>query len=110
VTIIRAGRTVERGALAELRHLTRTAISVETERAVTGLDGLPGVHNVVVDGLRAKFDVDTAQLDGALKHLSGFGIRTLTSQPPTLEELFLRHYGDEIAMLEGTDLEDSAAR
>ncbi len=105
VTIIRAGRTVERGSLSELRHLTRTAISVETERPVTGLDDLPGVHNVVVDGVRAKFDVDTAQLDGALKHLSGFGIRTLTSQPPTLEELFLRHYGDEIALLEGTDLE-----
>jgi polyether ionophore transport system ATP-binding protein len=115
VTIIRAGRTVERGSLSELRHLTRTAISVETERPVTGLDDLPGVHNVVVDGQRAKFDVDTAQLDGTIKHLSGFGIRTLTSQPPTLEELFLRHYGDEIALLEGTDLEgtdleDSAAR
>jgi ABC-2 type transport system ATP-binding protein len=110
VTIIRAGRTVERGSLSELRHLTRTAISVETERPVTGLEDLPGVHNVVVDGVRAKFDVDTAQLDGAIKHLSEFGIRTLTSQPPTLEELFLRHYGDEIALLEGTDLEGSAAR
>jgi ABC-2 type transport system ATP-binding protein len=110
VTIIRAGRTVERGSLSELRHLTRTAISVETERPVTGLDDLPGVHNVVVDGNRASFDVDTAQLDGAIKHLSAFGIRTLTSQPPTLEELFLRHYGDEIALLEGTDLEGSAAR
>jgi ABC-2 type transport system ATP-binding protein len=110
VTIIRAGHTVERGTLSELRHLTRTAISVETERPVTGLEDLPGVHNVVVDGVRAKFDVDTAQLDGAIKHLSEFGIRTLTSQPPTLEELFLRHYGDEIALLEGTDLEGSAAR
>jgi ABC-2 type transport system ATP-binding protein len=110
VTIIRAGHTVERGTLSELRHLTRTAISVETERPVTGLEDLPGVHNVVVDGVRAKFDVDTAQLDGAIKDLSKFGIRTLTSQPPTLEELFLRHYGDEIALLEGTDLEGSAAR
>jgi len=110
VTIIRAGRTVERGTLADLRHLTRTAISVETERPVTGLDDLPGVHNPVVDGDRATFDIDTAQLDGAIKRLSGFGIRTLTSQPPTLEELFLRHYGDEIALLEGTDLEDAAAR
>jgi ABC-2 type transport system ATP-binding protein len=110
VTIIRAGRTVERGTLAEMRHLTRTAISVETERPVTGLDRLPGIHNVVIDGNRAKFDVETAQLDGALKHLSNLGIRTLTSQPPTLEELFLRHYGDEIALLEGADLEGSAAR
>jgi polyether ionophore transport system ATP-binding protein len=105
VTIIRAGRTVEQGTLADLRHLTRTAISVETDRPVTGLDTLPGVHKPLVDGARATFDVDTAQLDGALKHLSGFGVRTLTSQPPTLEELFLRHYGDEIALLEGTALD-----
>ena len=101
LTIIRAGHTVEHGTLADLRHLTRTAISVETERPVTGLDELPGVHNVVLDGPRARFDVDTARLDGALTHLTAFGVRTLTSQPPTLEELFLRHYGDEIALLEG---------
>jgi ABC-2 type transport system ATP-binding protein len=110
VTIIRAGRTVERGTLAELRHLTRTSISVETERSITGLEDLPGIHNVVVDGLRAKFDVDTAQLDDALEHVLDFGVRTLTSQPPTLEEMFLRHYGDEIALLEGHALEDSDAR
>jgi ABC-2 type transport system ATP-binding protein len=106
LTIIRAGRTVEHGTLADLRPLTRTAIAAETERPVTGLDELPGVHNVVLDGPRARFDVDTARLDGALTHLTGFGVRTLTSQPPTLEELFLRHYGDEIALLEGRDSVD----
>jgi ABC-2 type transport system ATP-binding protein len=106
LTIIRAGRTVEHGTLADLRHLTRTAIAAETERPVTGLDELPGVHNVVLDGPRARFDVDTARLDGALTHLTGCGVRTLTSQPPTLEELFLRHYGDEIALLEGRDSVD----
>jgi ABC-2 type transport system ATP-binding protein len=100
ISIIRAGRTVERGTLAELRHLTRTSITVETERPVTGLVDLPGVHDPRVDGTRARFDVDTAQLDRALRHLTGFGIRSLTSQPPTLEELFLRHYGDELAQLE----------
>ena len=110
VTIIRAGRTVERGTLSDLRHLTRTAIAVETDRPVSGLEDLPGVHNLVIDGERARFDVDTAQLDGALKHLSTFGVRSLTSQPPTLEELFLRHYGDELALLESTALDGSAAR
>jgi ABC-2 type transport system ATP-binding protein len=97
VTIIRAGRTVESGSLAELRHLTRTSIAVETVRAPTGLAALAGVHDLHVEDHRARFDVDTAQLDPTLRHLSGFGIRTLTSQPPTLEELFLRHYGDAIA-------------
>jgi polyether ionophore transport system ATP-binding protein len=110
VTIIRAGRTVEGGTLAELRHLTRTAISVETERPPTGLDVLPGVHDVVVDGTRARFDVDTAHLDGALKLVTNLGVRTLTSQPPTLEELFFRHYGDEIAPIEGRELEAGEVR
>ncbi|MFE7167774.1 ATP-binding cassette domain-containing protein [Streptomyces sp. NPDC057616] len=97
VDIIRAGRTVESGTLTELRHLTRTSVDVHTARPATGLDALPGVHDLRTDGRRARFDVDTDHLDEAVRRLSGFGIRTLTSQPPTLEELFLRHYGDELA-------------
>ena len=100
VSIIRAGRTVESGTLAEMRHLTRTSISVETARPVTGLDALSGVHDLVVDDHRATFDVDTASLDDALRHLTALGVRSLVSQPPTLEELFLRHYGDELSELE----------
>ena len=101
VSIIRLGRTVESGTLDELRHLTRTSIAVETENPIDGIGDLPGVHDPQVDGVRARFDVETAQLDGAIKRLSTFGLRSLTSQPPTLEELFLRHYGDELAELEG---------
>jgi ABC-2 type transport system ATP-binding protein len=97
VSIIRLGRTVQRGSLRELRHLTRTSISAETAEPATGLTGLPGVHNVKVEDGRVQFDVDTAHLDGAVRQLSGYGIRGLTSHPPTLEELFLRHYGDELA-------------
>jgi ABC-2 type transport system ATP-binding protein len=107
VTIIRLGRTVESGTLAELRHLTRTSITVETVQPTGGVAALPGVHDAVVDGTRARFDVDTALLDGVVRYLSGLGIRTLTSTPPTLEELFLRHYGDEIERLEASDGEVS---
>jgi len=81
--------------------LNRTSIAVETERPVDGLTTLPGIHDPHVGGLHARFDVDTARLDGALKYITGLGVRSLTSQPPTLEELFLRHYGDELAELEG---------
>ena len=109
VSIIRLGRTVETGTLTELRHLTRTTIAVETERPVDGLTSLPGVHHPHVDGTRARFDVDTARLDGVLKFVTGLGVRTLTSQPPTLEELFLRHYGDELAELEGRPLPPGSA-
>jgi ABC-2 type transport system ATP-binding protein len=96
VSIIRAGCTVETGSLSELRHLTRTSIDVETMAEPAGLDALAGVHNLQVENHRARFDVDTSRIDEAVSHLSGLGVRSLTSQPPTLEELFLRHYGDEI--------------
>jgi ABC-2 type transport system ATP-binding protein len=92
VSIIRAGRTVESGTLAELRHLTRTSIAADLASPPSGLDSQPGVHGLVTEGQRVTFEVDTAELDGAIKHLSSFGIRSLLSQPPTLEELFLRHY------------------
>jgi ABC-2 type transport system ATP-binding protein len=95
VTIIRAGRSVDSGTLADLRHLTRTAIEAETERPPDGLAALAGVHDVHVEGGRTRFDVDTAHLDAALRRLTDFGVRTLTSRPPTLEELFLRHYGGD---------------
>jgi ABC-2 type transport system ATP-binding protein len=97
VTIIRLGKAVESGTLAELRHLTRTAISVETGRPVTGLGELAGVHDLIVDDDQARFDVDTVHVGTVLSHLTRFDVRSLTSTPPTLEELFLRHYGDEPA-------------
>jgi ABC-2 type transport system ATP-binding protein len=94
VTIIRAGRAVETGSLSDLRHLTRTSISVETVEPAGDLATLTGIHDLDVTDHRATFDVDTATLDAAVRHLTRFGIRSLTSQPPTLEELFLRHYGE----------------
>jgi ABC-2 type transport system ATP-binding protein len=96
VTIIRSGRAVETGTLAELRHLTRTSVAAELSSTPNGLDDLDGVHDLVVEGDRVRFEVDTAELDPALTVLLRAGVRTLTSQPPTLEELFLRHYGDVI--------------
>jgi len=92
VTIIRDGKAVESGSLAELRHLTRTAISVELAGPPIGLAELPGVHDVHVDGTRVRLKVDAAALDGVMRALTAIGLRSLVSQPPTLEELFLRHY------------------
>ncbi|MFJ2893944.1 ATP-binding cassette domain-containing protein [Streptomyces sp. NPDC087218] len=92
VSIIRQGRTVESGSLADMRHLTRTNISAELADAPNGLAQLPGVHDLDVQGLRVTLQVDTDKLDAVLRSLSASGVRTLTSTPPTLEELFLRHY------------------
>ncbi|MGN9811517.1 ABC transporter ATP-binding protein [Micromonospora sp. BQ11] len=97
VSIIREGRTVESGTLTELRHLARTTVTVETARPLTGVEALPGVHEVrAVDG-RTSLEVEPAHLDTLLAHLVAFGVTALTSAPPTLEELFLRHYGDASA-------------
>jgi polyether ionophore transport system ATP-binding protein len=97
VTIIRNGRAVESGRLDELRHLTRTSISVATAQPLAGIESLPGVHDPVLNGTHARFDVDTARLDEVVRRLAPLGVRSLTSSPPTLEELFLRHYGDREA-------------
>jgi ABC-2 type transport system ATP-binding protein len=94
VSIIRAGRTVEVGTLDELRHLTRTSIVVETDQPPRDLAELPGIHDLEIDGDGARFSVDTKQLDATLRSLSALGVRSLVSRPPTLEELFLRHYGE----------------
>ena len=65
--------------------------------APNGLARHPGVHDLQVDGTHVRFDVDTKELDGVLRELTNAGVRSLTSQPPTLEELFLRHYESDLA-------------
>ena len=99
VTIVRLGKTVETGSLADLRHLTRTSVAAELDEPPQGLDLLPGVHDLDIVGNRVRCEVDTDKLTGFLRQLTAAGVRSLTSQPPTLEELFLRHYaGDEASV------------
>lgn len=95
VSIIRNGRTVESGTIAELRHLTRTAVDAVTAHPIDDLAALDGVHGLQVQGTRVRFDVESSQLDAAIARLSAAGITTMSCHPPTLEELFLRHYGDQ---------------
>ena len=92
VSIIRSGKTVETGTLAELRHLTRTSITAELGSPLSGVDTMTGVHDYSAQGNKVQFEVDTAELDAVLRKLTEFGVRSLISQPPTLEQLFLRHY------------------
>ena len=94
VSIIRSGRTVESGSLAQLRHLTRTSVTATFERppSAAELAALTGVHDVVLDGSRVTLSADTDHIGAVLSALGAHGIQTLTSQPPTLEELFMRSY------------------
>ncbi|MGY5133650.1 ATP-binding cassette domain-containing protein [Streptomyces nigrescens] len=101
VSIIRKGRTVESGSLGDLRHLTRTSVIAELAGPPNGLASLPGVHGLSAQpirgsqGHRVRLQVDTDKLDAVLHSLGTSGVRSLTSTPPTLEELFLRHYQDD---------------
>jgi ABC-2 type transport system ATP-binding protein len=96
VSIIRTGRTVQSGSLADLRHLTHTTVTAHTVRPTRDIGTLAGVTNPEFTDGRVTFDVESDHLDGAIRYLSEHGIRSLTSHPPTLEELFLRQYGDRI--------------
>jgi ABC-2 type transport system ATP-binding protein len=112
VTIIRSGKTVETGTLSELRHLTRTAFSV-TEGGKPGLRAalaaIPQTHDLAADVGRLTFTVDSDDINAVLPQLGVLGVAGLTVAPPSLEELFLRHYGDEIADSERR-VEEATAR
>lgn len=101
VSIIRAGRTVESGTLAELRHLTRTEVAfvhrTEQESAIAAIDG---THDLIIDSGRVSFTVDSDRVAGILPELARLDVQGLTVAPPSLEDLFLRHYGDELAPVE----------
>lgn len=94
VSIIRAGRVVQSGTLAELRHLTRTTMIAETEHPSDRMSEVPGVAHVMHEDGRVSFDVDTDHIDEAMDYLAPLKITSLVSHPPTLEELFLRQFGD----------------
>jgi ABC-2 type transport system ATP-binding protein len=97
VTIIRAGRATESGTFAELRHLTRTSVVVDTAAPLPAIGSWPGVHDARVRAAHGEFSLDPGDLNDVLARLVGLGVCSLTTSPPTLEELFLRHYGDDFA-------------
>ncbi len=96
VSIIRAGRVVQTGTLQELRHLTRTTVVVRTEKPHDQISSVPGVSHVTSRDGAVSFDVDTDHLDDAMDYLAPLRITSLVSHPPTLEELFLRQFGEVV--------------
>jgi len=95
VSIIRNGKIIETGTLEELRHLTQTTIKVETEKKITNLESVSGVHNIEVNNSETVFHVDHDDIGTAIEHISQFNITNLVCTPPSLEELFMTHYEGE---------------
>lgn len=95
VSIIRNGKIIEAGNLDKLRHLTRISISVQTKRPIEGLDDIKGIYDISKQGESFMFQIDQARMDNIFKYISEFGVIKLESSPPTLEDLFMRHYKDD---------------
>lgn len=96
VSIVRAGRVVETGTLDDLRHMTRTTIVVETEGGPEPLDAHPAVHGLHHEAGRTTFEVDGAQVGEVMQVLAALGVRSIVAHPPTLEQLLMRYYGDDV--------------
>ncbi|MCQ6276879.1 ABC transporter ATP-binding protein [Bacillus sp. V3B] len=92
IAIIREGKIIETGTLREMRHLTRTKLTIKTKEAIPSLSEVSGVHNLVEKDSELSFQVDTDEMDALIRYISPFGIIKLESTPPTLEDLFMRHY------------------
>lgn len=103
VTIIRDGKDVQSGTLAELRHLTRSIVKVDTKQPIIGLKSLKGVHDLRVTGNHAEFEVDHSAMSEIMRLMSARGIEHLISTPPSLESLFLQHYGDKLESVGGKE-------
>lgn len=95
ISIIRQGRIVETGSLTQLRHLTRTSVEAVTDQPADTLAGLAGVHGLRAEGGQVRFEVDGEHLAAVVRQLGELDLQGLTVRPPTLEQLLLRHYGDE---------------
>lgn len=108
VSIIKTGRIVETGTMAHLQRLHRLDVAAEVDRAPIGLENIDGVHDVVIDRTTVRAHVETTGLPALLAELTRCGVRSLTSTPPSLEELFLRHYGG--TGQDSAEQQDSARR
>ncbi|MDR0350549.1 MAG: ABC transporter ATP-binding protein [Coriobacteriales bacterium] len=97
ISIIRRGRIIDSGSLADMRHLTRNKVLVEAEAPLEGLERLAGIHELSIEGPKASFSIDNAQTALLLAFLADKGVRHLTSTPPTLEELFMSRYSGQEA-------------
>ena len=95
LTIIRDGKAIESGSLDEMRHLARSQVEATLASDPSGLDLMPGVHDVAVDGDRISCSVEPGQLQELLRWLLDRDVSDLVTRPPTLEDLFLREYGKE---------------
>lgn len=96
MSIIRDGKIVQNGTLADLQKGARSTIHATFAQPITE-SVLAGLRDVHVDGSRLTATVDAGQVGEAMNRLTPLGITALTVEPPSLESLFLRLYEPETA-------------
>ena len=94
VGIVRTGRLVDVGSLAELRHLSAHAVEITVDGAMPELDRIPGVDVLSVADGRARCEV-RGPIGPLLEALADVEVVSFVSREPSLEEIFLRYYGEE---------------
>jgi ABC-2 type transport system ATP-binding protein len=92
VGILRAGRLVEMGTLAEMRHLAALSVEAVFDGLPPDLTQVPGVSAIEIEGARVRCQV-RGSVEPLLRVLATSGVHQLLSREPSLEELFLAHYG-----------------
>ncbi|KAF1293028.1 ABC transporter ATP-binding protein [Candidatus Enterococcus leclercqii] len=92
VVIIREGVVVESGTLDDMRHLTRSTVTIAVEGDLSTLEKLPGVHDFSIQGTQATFSLDDQHMNALLAAAAGLQVKKFEVVPPTLEDLFIRHY------------------
>ncbi|MFO7193157.1 MULTISPECIES: ABC transporter ATP-binding protein [Thermocrispum] len=97
ISIVRQGRIVESGSLRELRHMTRITVEAEVTGSPERLAAMPGVHDLRQTDGQVRFEVDGSRVGDVLRELAGLGVRSIVAHPPTLEQLLMSHYGDDLS-------------
>ena len=92
VAILRQGKLVELGTLAEMRHLAAVTVEATFAGAIPDLSSVPGVSSVQADGRVVRCQV-RGPVAPLLKVLAAADVTELLSREPSLEELFLAQYG-----------------
>lgn len=93
IVIVRQGKVVETGSLEQLRHLTRSTITLETKEDVVKMKDVEGVYDFKQKGKKkATFLADQKQINNILIQATLLGVEKFEAVPPTLEDLFITHY------------------
>ena len=109
VGILRAGKLVDEGTLAELRHLAAQTVEVTFAGPAPELPPLPGIHAASAGPNALRFEV-SGSVGPLIAALAEHPVATLRSREPSLEEIFLHHYDGSDGRVAASGVASAPAR